>query len=55
MIELIIGYLLLTFYLCYCCIFIIDIFKSYYNQYVYLRDNNNDIENILNSSQIEII
>ena len=55
MIELIIGYTLGIFYLCYCCIFIIDILKSYYNQYVYLRDNNNDIENLLNSSEIELM
>ena len=55
MIELIIGYTLFIFYFFYCCIFIIDIFKSYYNQYIYLSDNNNDIENILNSSEIEII
>ena len=47
--------LICTFYIVYCCIFIVDIIKSYYRQYVYLRDNNNDLDNILNISEIEIV
>lgn len=55
MIEIILGSLLCIFYVFYCCIFIIDIIKNYYRQYVYLRDNNNNIENLLNNSEIEIV